>query len=801
MRDLRHSFRFIFRNKGYSLVIVFTFAVGIAACGVGYSLLESVLKSPLPFAEPERLVIITAEKAGNENEISLLDAATINERLTEFEDVAAYWADVKYNLSGEEGRYAEEVATTLCTSNLFEVLGVNLALGKVWPEDFDRRKAFGTVLSHELWARRYQKATDKVGDNMMLDTNGQYAVYGVLPEGFQFPYRSDIFRNIIIGESQATNRAYRNLMGVGKLSAGTSLVAAQEALDQLSVDLQTEFKENEGISYRIKPIEDLYLAEVSPYIQLILAAVACVFLLVCVNVSGLLLSMAHQRSKEIAVRRLIGSSALDIVRQYLIQNLLLAIAGCIFGLLASYWVLDALALFIAEELPFWVTLEMNPSVLLVIVGLSILAGILTALIPAIKTSAIKGKNLVGGSNKVLGFNQKLKDAIVVIQLSLGVALVFISSLIIKDFNDLQRVELGFDQEDLSIFEIAIPFDKYKFDYDAINAFYKRAGEAFESIAGVASVGLIDELPLANQADILSRKTISLEGQSPEEQALMPRVILQKTSHSYHNTMGIALKDGRLFNEGDLKTSGSVCIISESLAKRLWPGESAVGRLVKLGAPDAKGAWRTIVGVTATVKHQAIRDAQAFDFYVPWPQTVAYDAFFVLKTGLSQNQLSQAVSDKLREVDPDQSLFGYTTMSQVVDKQLWRQKVSGWVFSAFGSMAFLIAVIGVYAVVNHNVNHQLRPLSVRRVLGASDQQIVVLLVRRILLLSIIGAVVGVALLGLVQWTERTGLVNISITENLVSLVPIAVFVLAALLASYLPTRKVLKTSPSQVLRSN
>lgn len=796
------SLRIISKNKLYSWIIVFTFAVGIGACTVAYSLFESILQAPLPFAEAEQLVLIKSVKDENEGSISLSDMLTIKERISGFEDIAAYWPGVQYNVSGDADKLPEEVATTLCTSNLFKVLGVTMQLGEIWPEEYDRNVSYGTVMSHSLWERRYDQNPEKVGGSMNLDTNGQYGMYGVLPEGFRFPFEAELFRSLIIGQAQLTNRNYRNVIGVARLSAGTNLAQVQAALNELSLSMETEFKaSNEGLRYQISPITEMYLGKISPYLMMIAVAVACVFLLVCVNVGSLLLSIAHQRSKEIAIRRLVGGKFSTIVSQYLAQNLLLAITGGILGILLSYWSIAGIERAISQELPFWVSLQLNANALWLAILLTITAGLLTALVPAIKSARISSHFLISPTIKSLGFNQRIKDILVSVQMALGTCLVIVASVIIQNLIKLQNEELGFDKELISVFEVAVPFDKYKFDFDAVNAFYKSSLENFSRMPGVQSVALTDNLPLAHEEEITSKSSISLEGQVRDDMFLNPKVILQKVSPGYHGTMGIPLISGRTFNQADLKETLPVCIVSTDLAKRLWPSESALGKRLKIGPPENNNQLMTIVGVSDNVKHSGLESQASFDLYIPMTQTVAYDAFFVMKTaGTHPSGLDHAVAAMMESIDPDQSVFGFTTMEQVVSKRLWKQRISGSIFSVFGTIAFIIALVGIYAVVNHSVSTQLKQLSVRRVLGANGRQIMLLMVGKIFFLALLGALTGLLITAGLRGTMNEIIPNLSITEHLTSVWYLVAFISIALLAGVVPVRRMLKVNPASILRS-
>lgn len=794
------SLRIISKNKFYSWIIVFTFAVGIGACTVAYSLFDSILQSPLPFKDSDRLVLIKSMKNESEGNISLSDVQLIQERISLFDGVAAYWPDVQYNLSGDEGKLAEEVPTTLCTSNLFDVLGIQMSLGEMWPAEYDRTVSFGTVLSHSLWERRYNKNPAVVGAGMTLDTNPQYGIHGVLPEGFKFPFEGEIFRSMIIAPSQLTNRNFRNVVGVARLAESVSLADVKAALAELSIAAGEEFKANEDLAFEIAPIKDMYLDKVSPYLKMIALAVACVFMLVCVNVGSLLLSIAHQRRKEIAIRRLVGGSFSTVVFQYLTQNLMLAILGGALGVFLSFWSLQLIEGSIMKELPYWVSIELNNEALGLAVLLTIVAGLLTAIIPAIKSAGINSRYLISPSLASLGFNQKLKDILVGVQLALGTCLIIVASAIIRDLVKLQNTSLGFDKESVEVFEVAVPFDKYKYDFDAVNAFYTRSLKAFQDIPGIEAVAVNDNLPLVKEESILPKTTISLEQQSPEDQLLNPKVNQQKVTADYHSAMGIKLQSGRDFNIEDQKSSLPVCIISKDLANRLWPNQSALGQRLKTGATDSQSAFMTVVGISENVKHSDIASQSCFDLYLPLIQTVAFDAYFVVKTAEGYDNIENQISDVMRVVEPDQSVFGFTTMDKVVSKRLWKQRLSGSIFSAFGAIAFFIALIGIYSVVNHSVTTQMKQLSIRRVLGASNSQVALIMVKKIFLLAILGAAVGLLLTFSLRDYLSQIILDISLQEHMISLVFVGAFILVSLLASIIPVNKVLRLNPAKILRS-
>jgi predicted permease len=746
VRDFQLSIRALVRRPALSIVAVLTFALGIGANSAIYSFVDGVLLTPLPFPEPDRLVRLESLRGGEPGRVSMIDIRDFREDTDLFVDIAAFNEGAAYNFS--DGAVPEELPATLTTRNLFDVLGAPLLMGDVWPESYDRERSFGIVLNHGVWRRAFGDDRTILGRKLTLDGAPNYVVFGVLPPGFDFPARADLYRSIAINEKSPNylERGARNVRALGRLRPGVTYGEAQRVLDNLGREWQRAYPlDNQGITFRLVPLEESYVGEARPYLMLLLGAVGFVLLIAIANVANLLLTRAVGREREVALRTALGGGRLRLLAQLAMEGTVLALAGGALGLVLSHWGVTALTALVRTDLPSWVTVEVNGSVIAFTAVLSFATGLLASLGPALragKTHLVETLKESGrGGTGGLG-HRRLRGALVVSELALALALLAGAGLLVKSFLRMQSDGLGFDPRWMLTFRVALPWSTYPNDSGRIERFQTETRRRLLEIPGADAVSFNGGLPIIASEEGY-RRSFTVEGQPEVEQRDNPYAFHQEIHPSYFEVLGIPVLEGRGFTELDLKTTEPVAILNRHFAETLWPGESALGKRLKLGDPNDPSPFRTVVGIVGDVKHESLVGDKAFDLYTNYLQTPYANAYFLLRTRVDPLSLAEPARRAVLAVDPDQSIYDIMTMEERLFASVWQRRLASVVFALFAALALFLAAVGIYGVMSYAVSQRQKEMGIRSALGASPGDILALVLRDALVLSLTGCAVGIA----------------------------------------------------------
>ncbi|MFM8741937.1 MAG: ADOP family duplicated permease, partial [Cytophagales bacterium] len=698
MKELQFAARILAKRKLFSLVVVVTMAIGIGASSAIFSLVNSILLQPLPFHEPEQLVVIETVRGGETGRVSQREIADMKEGTSLFEDVAGYNPAAQYNLTGQGE--PEEIPTTICSSNLFSVLGVSFAKGKAWPEEFDGRRAFGIVLTEALWKRKFEGDASYLNGTITLDAYPGYTVFGVVPADFDFPKGIQMFRSASWFDGQVTDRNFRDRIAVARLRKDTDIQHAQLALNDLALNLANKYPETNGaIAFTIKPLSDLYIGSIKPYLWLLSAAVALVLIIACVNVSNLILSAGAERDKEVAIRTVMGAPRASVVQQFLTESLLLAGCGGLLGLALTWGFIAAFKDSLQADLPHWLVIRVDTSVILFTFVVALVTGVLSGIMPSLKLSTQNISRLIKESKGSSGgqHRHRVRKALVIAELSLSIVLLVGTGLLLKSLHQLQRQELGFHADNTLTYRIALPWRKYG-DMQQIHPFYKNLLAELKQLPNVKVVALNDNLPLSYEASEENRDSeFTVDGQSFAEQKENPYVKYQTISGEYFPMMEIPLLEGRYLTDYDDTLSTPVTVINKALATKLFPKGDVLNKRVKFGKPDSESSFRTIVGIVGDVRHSDLSKTESYHIYLSCWQRPKPNQFVLIKTDGNPVQLIQSASAAVWKVDGDQSVYDVKTMRQRVDEKLWQDKLVSRLFSLFAVIAILLAAIGVYSV--------------------------------------------------------------------------------------------------------
>ena len=795
MREIRLGLRTLIRRWRMTSLVILTLTLGIGANTVIFSFASGILLEPLPYPDPDRLVRIESVRGGEAGKISLRDILDLQERLDLFDDIAAHsLGDSGYNLSGV-GR-PEEVSAILCTRNLFSILGVRLALGTPWPEEGDRLRNHSVVIGHDLWQRRWGGDERVLDEIMTLDGADLYRVYGVTPRGFGYPSGQQLYRSLAYYDLDYEDRAIRAYLGLGRLLPGVSLTQARIELDRVAKDLAREFPDsNANLAFRVTPLVELYVGEARPYLLLLLGAVGFVLALACANVANVLIVQAIDQGRTNAVRRALGASGWQIVRLWLIEGLLYGILGGALALAVAHFGLRLLRRLLGVDLPHWMEITLDGRVLFFTLAISLLVGLITALLPA--WQAARGVSLATPSARGSSEGRRQRSArgvLVTAQIAITVVLLIGAGLMVQSFRALQRADLGFQPDSLLTFRVNLGWMAYS-EADQTRNYFRQLIDSLSALPGVVGVATNSNLPLGGAPD---RRSVTLEGQSIDEQQRNPFVNRKVVSPGYFELMGVSLLTGRVPDGGDPMDGPPVAVVSRRTAESLWPGKSPIGQRLKFGRPGSRMPWMEVVGLVENVQIERVGGPAGLDVYVDLFQRPDHNAFVLVRTETDPMALSRRADEIALEIDPDQSTWEHVAMERRIADNLWRQRLSGTLVSLFAALAAVIAGVGIYGVLSQTVRRRRREIGIRMALGAQGGDVVRLILTDSLRWVLAGTALGLAAAFGLGRLIRSLLYSTSASDPLTFLSVPLVLVLLALAASWAPTLRAVRVNPATTL---
>ena len=799
-RNLRLSLRQIRRRPGFAAAIILTLGLAIGANTAIFSFVNALLIRPFPFRDPGQLVEIHSIRGGQPGKLSIREILDIQEQTTILESIAAHTnSSGGYNFGGE-GR-PEEWKTILTTGNLFEVLGVPLALGEKWPQPHDRTRDYRVILTYGVWQRCFGGRPDIVGKTITLDHAPGYVIHGVTAQGFDFPRGIEVYRSIG-GFANYERRDSRNVVGIARIRQPHSVERFQAELEAVSHRLATLYPAtNDGLSFRASAFREMYSGDVRPYLVVLLCAVGFVLLIACSNVVNLLLSRALSREREIAVRIAMGAGRSAILQQLLTESIVLSLTAAGVGLALAYWWMKLLRAIVGAELPAWMVITIDGRVLVFTIIIASLAGIVSGLMPVLQLS----RGVFAGSLKEAGRGNsggrlagRLRDGLVITEVAGAFLLLAGAVLMIRGFNHLQEREKGFRADSIQTFRVALGWKRYS-TQEQISQYYERTQQNLAAIPGFHGVAFIYNPPLARlDAEPL---TVQIEGQSPADAHRNPYVNVQMISENYFDLMKIPLKAGRFFTEFDRIGSEPVAIVSERLAKSLWPGEDPLGkRLLFDPAARTPNVYHKVVGVVGNVLHRELGGEASFEMYLAYRQRCDANEYMLVKTGLSQGEFEQRAEEVMWAIDPEQSVFDFRRYDQRIMDGMWQLRISRMLLTVFGVVAVVLAAIGIYGVMSYLVGQRVREMGIRLALGATPPAVRALIVKRGAFLGAIGTGAGMLAAGALGRLIEHHLHYVSGRDPLSFAAPLCLLFAVTIGACALPAWRASRIDPAVTLRA-
>ena len=801
LHDLRFGLRMLLKNPSFTIVTVIALALGIGANTAIFSVVNTVLLRPLPYKDPERLVMVweDASKTGHPRDTptaaNFVDWRNQNQV---FEGMAAF-TDESYNLTG--AGEPERLEGIRVSADLFPLLGVEPQLGRVFTAAEDQPGSQRVVLlSYGLWQRRFGGDPSIAGKPLTL--NGEsYIVVGVMPARFQFPTSDNqIWVPIAFTSQEAADREVHFLQVVARLKPGLTLPQAQAEMSTIATRLQQQYPEtNVDVGAAVTSLHEHLVGDIKPALLILLGAVGLVLLIACANVANLLLARAAVRQKEIAVRVALGARRVRLIRQFLTESILLSTLGGVVGLVIAYAGLVLLRIFMPEEILRARDISIDLKVLGFTFFVSVATGVIFGLAPAIQAFRFKQSETLkeGGRDAATGGSGKrLRSLLVSAEVAISLVLLIGAGLLINSFLRLRNVDPGFRSDHLLTMKIVMPLSKY-LDRPRRIAFYNDLLQRVQSLGGVRSVAITSNLPLYHQGNSMS---VRIQGRPELPPAQQPVVVTRIVSPAYFDTMTIPVLSGRKFSDQDVVTTPRVAVISETMARTFWPNEDPVGKRFGIGEIESDKDWINIIGVARDVRQIELAADPKPQAYLTYLQFGFFDPRdLVVKTDVDPASLAATVRNAVWEIDKDQPVSNIQTMEAILADSIAQQRFSMVLLAIFAGVALVLAAVGIYGVMSYSVAQRTREIGIRMALGAQTTAVLKLALGYGMKLVIIGIAIGLIAAFALTRVMSTLLFGVTATDpitfTLISLLLISV----AALASYIPARRATKVNPIIALR--
>jgi putative ABC transport system permease protein len=814
LRDVRHGLRRLVSSPGFTAITTLTLALGIGANVAIFTVVHAVLIRPLPFPNPDRLVRIAADAratGGRNIGISQPELDDLRDRAGVFEGVTALWPVSASFLGGDR---PERVEVLVTSANYFQLLGASAQLGRVYgPADAVPGFSDAVVISDGLWHRAFGAASDVVGRKVIMDTD-TYTVVGVMPRDFRHPgetVRADVDMWSACGFAAAPftsppQRQQNFIPGVmGRLKPGISLQQAQDRVNALADELRSAYPTNYPASVqwglRLEDVQSELTNRIRPTLSVLMGAVALLLLIACVNIANLTLARASSRTREVAVRRALGATRGQLVRQLLVESLVVAIAGGAAALVALAWLKDWIVAMMPPDLPRLTEVHFDAGMVTIALALSIGAGVVFGIVPAIQVSGVNPGDNLKDAGRGMGEGcgeRRFRGALVAAEIAISLVLLVGAGLLVRSFWSMLQVKPGLDPARVGFAQIWIPVpnDPSKNPYATPaqrNAYITEVLHRVRALPGVESVGMSasSRTPFSGSG-VTQRFTFVGESTAPAD---VRRAQFQVASPDYFATLKSPILSGRAFTDADVAGAEPVVIVNETLAKTQSPGKDPVGRSISLGRQSAR-----IVGIVADIHDDGLDVPVSARVYFPLLQRSNNALTVLYRSSTDPASLNTTVERAIHEIDPTLPVFGQRTMEDLLADSMVRRRVVLSLMSAFGTVALLLAAVGTYGVMSVAASRRVREIGIRMALGAQRRDIVRLIVRPGFALAVSGVAAGIVSAVFLAQLMSAVLFAVAPTDAVTYASVSLLLVLVALAACYVPARRATRQDPLIALRT-
>ena len=807
IQDGRNALRSVRTDLRFFVFATLIIGLGVGANTAVFSVMSPLMLRPLPFDEPDDLAWVAGARSGGMSGVTsrtsnLRDYRTMSESFEEISGYFAFFDYESYTLTGDG--QPERLVGVGVARNFLDVLGVQPLIGRNFvEEEGEWGGPPAVILTHGFWTRRFAMDPSVVGTSIALDGgqfqadgNGTVLIVGVLPPTFDFAStfapgaRADFLRPFPISDE---TDAWGNTMSmIGRLRPGSTIESAQADLDQINTRLQEAQPERWGLRAVVLGLHDQISRGFRTAMLTLAGAAAAVMLIACANLSNLLLARSPKREKEMAVRSAFGANRSRLLRQLLIESLMLSVGGAAVGVLIAVTVTRTVAATTAISIPMLSSVSIDGTALMFSVGVALAAGLLVGVLPAIQISSRREAASLNDSTRGGSESKRstaIREALVVAEVALALTLLVGGGLLMRSFLSVLDVELGFQPQGVVSWRVDTtrPFE----DTEEALAFYDDLLSRVEAVPGIDQAGLTDVLPLGRNRGwgIRAKDVVYEQGTAPGG---FPRLV----GDSYIQTMGIPLLAGRYLSRDDTNDSALATIINESAAERLFPDQQAVGQIVLVAGRE----WE-VVGVVSDVRHQSLEQESGLEMYLPLAQMTGWPTLeMVVRSRLPAEALVGGVREAIRGLDAQMPTDDFQTLDAIVDKAVSPRRFILALLGAFAGAALLLAALGIYGVLSYSVTQRIPEIGIRMALGESRSQVRGRVVRRTMALALIGAVLGGVGSILVSGLLASMLFNVQPSDPITFGGMTLLLLGVAALAGYLPAARASKTDPMRALRS-
>lgn len=813
--DIKTALRGLAKSPVFTAIAIATLALAIGANTAVLSLVNALLIRPLPYKDPQNLVLLWERFPPQGLEripVSAPEFVDYEKQATSFDKIAAF-NYTAYNLT--TGDLPERVSGAVVSPSIFPLLGVEPIRGRAFTKDESAEGRDDVVIiSARLWERRFNSDPALVGNKILLNGRPQ-TVVGIMPKSFDFPLplfnvqgarfasRADVWKPIAFTKDELAARYSRSYGVIARLRSDVSAARAQNELNTITENFKRAYPKNyppETTSFGAKlyPLQEQVVGTMRAALWILLGAVTLVLLIACANLTTMLLARAASREREMAIRVALGANLKRMLRQLLTESVLLSILGGAAGVLLAVWALDLLRVIGAQTVPRIGEVNLDLGVLALTFAVAVATGILFGIVPAFVsarpelTEALKegGRGSTAGGHK-----NRLRNGLIVAETVLALVLLVGAGLLVKSFVRLQNVSPGFNPRNVLTAEISLPVEKYPRGGPVIN-FYTEAERRIKTIPGVQSAAFTVVLPLSGSN---TDSSFIVEGQDPKATGAFPDEEIRDVTPDYFRVLQTPLLKGRFFTEADTADSPLVVIVNQAFAKKYFPSGDAIGK--HISRDDTNPKWSAIVGVVADIRHRGLDSPPQPEYYIPHTQGPDREMVLTVRSVQDARTLTTAIREQLRGIDPDIALSNVRTLDAVAADSIAPRRLSVILLSAFSGIALLLASVGMYGVISFLVAQRTHEIGVRMALGAQRLDVLRMVVGHAAKLLLIGAGIGLPLAFLTNSALRGLLYDVSPFDMSIFLVVIGSLAGVGLLASYLPALRATKSDPMIALSHN
>lgn len=810
LQDLKLAIRHLLKSPGFTSVAILIMALGIGANSAIFSVVHAVLIEPLPFSDPDRLVQIwhvppqSSFPGMTQFSVSAANFLDWQKQNDVFSEMALY-SGTSYDITGQ-GKPGTIVASTV-TSNFFSVLGVHPIHGRAFlPEEDQPGKNKEIILTWKLWQSRYGSDPNVVGRTVTLDGT-PYLIVGVMGPKMTKPDFAQAWTPLGLTAQEAAVRGEHHFMSVARLKPGVTLAQAQAEMNTISQRLeQTYPADDKGWGATVISLRDDVVGDVRPALLMMLGAVVFVLLIACANVANLIFARAFSRRKEVAIRTALGASRSRIIQPLLTESVVIAVCGGAFGLVLAHFGIDLLLKFFADKLPRMGEIDLSTPVLLFTLGLSVLTGLLSGLLPAL--GMIKGdvneslKQGLGRLDSDSG-GSLTRSALVSVEVALSIVLLIGAGLMLRSLWNLQAINPGFDAH--NVLTLALEVSHHQFATPTEESqFFDQALQRVRSLPGVESAGTIDNLPLTGG----SNQPVAVEGRPDVPMSEQPEVSVRVVTPGYLQAMHIPMLEGRDIQGSDTASSTGVVVVSKTMANQFWPNQSPIGHHLKLTFfPDKE---RTVVGVVGDVKQQGL-DSTAGIATLYWPLAQQgdsstapwrpYGLSMVVRTTKAPQTLAPSVSNAVAQVNSAIPVDNVITLEDFIGSTLTQHSFNMQLLAIFGLLALILCTIGIYSVLAYAVKRRMREIGLRLAFGASFRDVASLVIAQGMKPTLIGIAIGLAAAFALGRVAASVIYGVSARDLATFASATLLIVLISFVASLMPALRATRIDPLKVLHED